>query len=420
MANFNAGETNAFTISVAFDRTDTNLISVLTLTNGLCYANTIPATNALDYYQFSVSSSASVVTFQLAPQNGNVDLVVRRALPVPDPLPAPNAGRYDYISQNPGTNVDEVIVTTKSQPVPLSPGVWYLGVFNSDTNPVAYSICATESAGPIYNIMRLTNDVPRDFAIAAGSPLTNFFLFTIDQTNAAASFWLYNLNNPADLLADLDALPDPATYLFSSSGSSNNPVQILVETNVFPPNLNGDWYLAVENLSPSDLSFTILATFSTNGLPVVINPQLIITNGTLCLSWNSVVGQDYYVEAKTNLTDPTWTIVSPTITATDIVTSYCVPITGTQMFFRVVQGTAAASPLIHFTGLTMSPGGFVLNWTAAATEQFQVQYTTNLPPVWTTFSNVVTSANGDFTFSDDGSQSGGLSGFRFYRLLLLP
>ncbi|PYK96019.1 MAG: hypothetical protein DME19_21085, partial [Verrucomicrobia bacterium] len=98
----------------------------------------------------------------------------------------------------------------------------------------------------------------------------------------------------------------------------------------------------------------------------------------------------------------------------------CVPITGTQMFFRVVQGTAAASPLINFTGLTMSPGGFVLNWTAAATEQFQVQYTTNLPPVWTTFTNVVTSANGDFTFSDDGSQIGGLSGFRFYRLLLLP
>src|SRR5439155_22686322 len=216
-----------FPISVAFDLTDTNLISVLTLTNGLCYANTIPATNALDYYQFSVSSSASVVTFQLAPQNGNADLVVRRALPVPDPLPAPNAGRYDYISQNLGTALDEIVVTTNSQPVALSPGVWYLGVFNSDTNPVAYSLCATESGRPIYNIIRLTNDVPLDFSIAAGAPLTNFFLFTIDQTNSAVTFQLYNLNNPADFLVDLDALPDPSRYLLGGFGSSKNPVQIL-------------------------------------------------------------------------------------------------------------------------------------------------------------------------------------------------
>ena len=418
-------QTNTFTIRVAFDRTDTNLISVTALTNGLCYLNTVPVTNALDYYQFTVSTNASAVTFQLSPQNGNADLVVRRALPVPDALPRPNAGQYDYISQNPGTNLDEIIVSTNSQPVALSPGVWYLGVFNMDTNPVTYAICATESAGPIYNIIPLTNDVPLDFTIAAGSQLTNFFLFTIDQTNAAVSFWLYNLNNPADLLADVDRLPDPASYFFISSGSSNYPAQILVDTNGFLTELNGDWYLAVDNRSLNDLNFTILATFSTNGLPtnnIVINPQLIITNGTICLTWSSVAGQDYYVEAKTNLTDPSWTVVSPTITATNTTTTYCVPITGTSMFFRVAAGTAPATtgPAINFSSLTLTPGGFVLNWTAPATDRYQVQYATNLPAVWMTFSNIVTSTNGNFTFTDDGSQSGGLGVARFYRLLLLP
>ena len=68
----------------------------------------------------------------------------------------------------------------------------------------------------------------------------------------------------------------------------------------------------------------------------------------------------------------------------------------------------------------MTAGGFVLNWTAAVGDRFQVQYTTNLPPVWITFTNQVTSATGNFAFTDDGSQSGGLSALRFYRLMLLP
>ena len=499
---------DTFTLSVAFDQTDTNLISVTGLTNGICYTNTIPATNALDYYQFTVSTNASTVTFQLSPQNGNVDLVVRRALPVPDPLPSLYAGRFDYISQNPSNSVDAIIVSKASQPVPISPGVWYLGVVNVDPNPVTYSICAMESTGLPPNIIRLTNDVPVDFFIRAGSPLTNFFLFTIDQTNSAVAFSLYNLNNPADLLAVLGALPDPAfPPSFSASGSTNNPAQILVDTNGFLSDLNGDWYLAVENHSTNDLSFTILASLSTNGLPppptnvVVINPQLIITNNTLCLTWNSVVGRnyhvegrtnltdstwivisptitatnttttycvpltttqgffrvveesappppvgpvispllvatngticltwdsvvgtDYYVEEKTNLTSAAWTVISPTITATNTTTTYCVPISGSLQFFRIVQGAAPASPLplISFSSLTLTPGGFVLNWTAPATNEFKVQYATNLPPVWMTFTNIITSTNGNFTFTDDGTQSGGLASLRFYRLILLP
>src|SRR2546423_11496103 len=135
VTNQTVGTTNAFLISVAFDRTDTNLINVLTLTNGLCYTSTIPVTNALDYYQFNVSTNASAVTFQLSPQNGNADLVVRRTLPVADPLPSPPVGHYDYISPNPSNVVEEIVVTTNSHPVPLSPGLWYLGGFNMEPKP---------------------------------------------------------------------------------------------------------------------------------------------------------------------------------------------------------------------------------------------------------------------------------------------
>jgi hypothetical protein len=154
----------------------------------------------------------------------------------------------------------------------------------------------------------------------------------------------------------------------------------------------------------------------------MIDPEIVVTNNSVCLSWSSVVGNSYYVEAKSSLSTPTWTVASPTVTATNTTTTYCVTITGSPMFFRIVQGAAPAStgPTIDFTSLVLTPGGFVLSWTASPADRFQVQYATSLPPVWTTFTNIITSTTGDFTFTDDGSQSGGLAGLRFYRLLRLP
>ena len=114
---------------------------------------------------------------------------------------------------------------------------------------------------------------------------------------------MYNLNNPADLFADLDIVPDPFSYFDRASGDPANPAEILVRTNLFVPSLAGEWYLAVDNLGSTDLSFTILASvtatnLSTNG--IVITPRIDITNNMLCLSWNAVVGRSYLVEAKTN------------------------------------------------------------------------------------------------------------------------
>jgi hypothetical protein len=45
-----------------------------------------------------------------------------------------------------------------------------------------------------------------------------------------------------------------------------------------------------------------------------------------------------------------------------------------------------------------------------------VEYSNVLPPVWITFTNIITSTNGVFYFTDDGVQTGGFSDKRFYRL----
>src|SRR5262249_41401423 len=158
------------------DHTDTDLLSVTALTNSVPYTNSILATNAIDYYQYNVSQAAVGVTFDLFPQDGDVNLLVRKALPGPTPLPTTSV--FDYSSANPGLAPDEVIVTTNSVPVSLTPGIWYLGVYNSGTNKVNYKIVATETSKGI-TIIPLTNAVPYNTSAPLGVVPDKYFKFTV-------------------------------------------------------------------------------------------------------------------------------------------------------------------------------------------------------------------------------------------------
>ena len=77
------------------------------------------------YFAFDVSSNAVEATFQLLQLSGNADLVVRKGPPLPTLFSS------DYGSFNTGNEDENIYVLTNSQPVPLSPGRWYLGVFNA-------------------------------------------------------------------------------------------------------------------------------------------------------------------------------------------------------------------------------------------------------------------------------------------------
>lgn len=71
---------------------------------------------------------------------------------------------------------------------------------------------------------------------------------------------------------------------------------------------------------------------------------------------------------------------------------------------------------------TVVTNGIQLQWTAPTNYQFSVQWSTNLvsPIIWNTFTNIITSSNGTYTFTDDGSQSGGFGAMKFYRLVQYP
>jgi subtilisin-like proprotein convertase family protein len=343
VANANPAETNQFFISVAFDQTDDNAVTVTELTNGIPRTATVQASNVVDYYQFRVSTNATSAAFELFNLSGNVDLVIRRSLPVPNPLPTLHPLRHDYASQNPGTLPELIDVTMVSQPVPLEPGIWFLGVFNRGTNAVTYTVRATESSGPLLNVVTLTNGVPVAFTIASGSQPTNFFLFSVTNAEPAVLFEVYDLNAPADLLVQSNGLPSLASSFTNASGAIAIPAQVVLRTNSgSPDSLPADWYLAVANPTDTNLSFTIRAVVSTNGiLPSGIPLQVTIVptgppGSDLRLTWPSVPGELYELRNSTNLID--WALVAR-FTATSHLMDIVVtpPTNAPSVFYQILQ-----------------------------------------------------------------------------------
>jgi hypothetical protein len=84
-----------------------------------------------------------------------------------------------------------------------------------------------------------------------------------------------------------------------------------------------------------------------------------------------------------------------------------------------VKTAAPTAPRIN--SLSRTANGMVLSWTADSAARFQVQWKASATAAtWNTIASTVTSATGNFSFLDDGSQTGGLGTMRFYRLLQLP
>lgn len=70
--------------------------------------------------------------------------------------------------------------------------------------------------------------------------------------------------------------------------------------------------------------------------PVILSLQ--VTNGNAVITWSSMPGNVYGLQYKTNLTDPAWTDVLPTITATAATITRTNFVGGSsQRFYRVYR-----------------------------------------------------------------------------------
>ncbi|MEI7731269.1 MAG: S8 family serine peptidase [Verrucomicrobiota bacterium] len=126
LAVTNRAATNeTFTIRVDFD------IPVYLLTTNAPVTHAVAPYPAIDYYQLDVPTNMASMVVETVNANGDVALLLSQAITYPD------LWRYQYISDNLGTNDEQIVV-----PYPRA-GRWYVGVANHDTNAVTYTLRVT-------------------------------------------------------------------------------------------------------------------------------------------------------------------------------------------------------------------------------------------------------------------------------------
>jgi subtilisin-like proprotein convertase family protein len=407
--------TNTFPVTAAVEVD----FDITALTNMVPYTDIINSNSPARYFSYDVSTNATAVAFQLFNLSADLNLVARQGPPVPTAI------SYDYGSFNPGTNAEEIIVFTNSAPVALRPGRWYLGVLNTYLATSTYTILVTEYTNPVPNIVTLTNAIPYITSNPGPTSTNDYYLYQVSPNAVGVQFEIDNPSASIALVARKGLpLPGIASYDFISASPGTNGELIVIYTNSTPVNLTpGDWFLTAVNVSGGPASYSIMATeLAAVGTTIVIT-NVQVTSTSFCLTWTSVAGLHYFVLGVPNLLNTNWQQVSPEIVATDVLTTYCVPLPSPYHFFRVGQGLLPATVLapVNITSITRGANGVRLQWTAPPTVAFEVEWTPTLsPPFWAGFTNSVTSASGYFSFLDDGTQTGGFNGTRFYRLLELP
>jgi hypothetical protein len=114
-------------------------------------------------------------------------------------------------------------------------------------------------------------------------------------------------------------------------------------------------------------------------------------------------------------------LIEPFITVSNS-TLYIYYLMSTWNPYTVVKMRSAFDivPVIDPSSLVKLRKKFSFAWTAPTNITCQVDYSTNLLSGWMTFTNLITSTNGTFNFTDTGTNSGGFGNTKFYRLRSLP
>jgi len=391
--------------------------NVTPLTNGVPVASTLTSNSVPRYFSYDVTSNESAVAFQLTNLSANADVVIRRGLPFP------SLASCEYGGFNPGTNDETIIVRTNSDPIPLRAGRYYLGVFNSSMTNATYTIIVTDYTNTP-SVVALSNAAPYFNSNFGLDPIADYYRYAVSTNAARAQFELYGLTADMTLVARKGGLPSLIDYDYVSANPGTNDELITILNSSAPvPLTPGDWFLGAINVFGAPANYAIKATeFPVTGINFLIHSPRISANN-FCLTWTSLPGAHYYIQAKANLTDPEWVTISSTITASADSTSWCLSLPSSYHFFRVHEGLAIAQLTgpVSIGRIMRGTNGVQLQWVGFASARFQVEWSPIPSPAWWhAFTNTVTPTNGSFEFLDDGSQSGGLASTRFYRLRQLP
>ena len=460
-----------YVIQVDFDALDTNILGITDLPFGATIQTNILATNVMQFYRYRVTTNAIAASFEVVPTNGNVNLYVRRAEPVRDPLPTPF--QYDYASENPGS-LPEIIQVTTNSFVPLTPGDWYLGVLNVDTQRVDYAVRVVETDRDTTTIIDLDDGVPVAETAAPNAPITKYFRFVVTNAVPAVEFDLARVTGRAALLVKQEGRPTLLDFDFQDEAAPGAPARLLIQTSSLVPSVQGEWYLAVVDRDAVPITYEVTARRVTDLTPTVV-PLSDGVEVTATIPADMPIAGfparlDYYrFTVSPDATQATFTL-TPVNANVDLYLRQGLPLPdlgnfdyvsagfGTTPDVIVVTPDSVPVPLapgdwylgvLNQTGVsvtygiradelrggsippfTLTPvldaanGHLTLTWTAAPGLRFRAQYATSIPadgPIqWVDIPGEITSADGNYQFMDDGSLTGGDLPFKIYRIVLIP
>jgi subtilisin-like proprotein convertase family protein/subtilisin family serine protease len=281
----------AFTVYVDFDLA--TFPPAVDLTNGIPYCTINPVPLGLDYYRFTISSNSVRAQFDLRNLSGDMTLLLRRDLP-------PTLAIFDYLSANVFTNDEVITVFDYSQPVPLTPGDWYVAAANLSTGPVNYCVTAREWATygtniVITNVFLGTNSFCVEWTSLEGVPYVVEGITNLTSTNwVAVSPTVFGTGATTTYCVPL---PSPYQFFRVREGQELNPY-------VPPPSIT-----------------RIRQRF--NGIEI---------------TWSGPPGQQYQVEWSPTLIPAVWTPF------TEIVTS----VTGVYQYLDDGSQTAGFGPVRYY------------------------------------------------------------------------
>jgi subtilisin-like proprotein convertase family protein len=380
--------------------------------------NNVAATNLVgpgqvQWYAIDVPEWASFATNSLLSSTAPINLLFNASAP-------PTGTNVGDVSLAAGATTGNWVLRTNAPP-PLMPGSrYYLGLQNTNATTVSLSLVV---GFDVETMVTLNSGVP--YANATSGPLgsADFYRY-VASTNAARV--QFEINSPSGdvTLVARQGPPPPnlGSYDFISANPGTNDELIVVYDYSKPVSLAaGAWFLTVVNVTGRPASYSIMATeFPVYGTNLMVSQPTVVGN-SMCVSWNSLPGVHYYVQGKVELSDPVWTFLSPTLTAADVTTSFCLPLPSSYQYFRVCEGIVLAPALPIIDALTELPSGMMLSWNAPTNTHYQVQWSPSLAPVdWRNLGPSLNSTTGIFFYIDDGTQTGGLLAPRFYRLEQLP
>jgi len=336
-----------------------------------------------------------------------------------NPITPPTSTKAGDVALLPNSSSGSYTLVTNGVPALLPGSRYYLGVQNTNSTTVSFGF---EVGFDITNVITLQSGVPYSAVNPGPIDASDYYRYVVTTNAVRAQFEINGPNTNMLLLARKGRLPSLATYDYISDNPRTNDELIVLYSYSSPvPLTSGEWFLAAVNLSTGAAAYSIMATeFPIYGTNLAIANPVAGASG-FCFSWNSVSGVHYFVQGKASLADPQWTTLSPTLTAGDVITTYCVPLPSAFNYFRIGEGLVITPPPLVISSISLSPKGALLQWHADTNHTFNVQWTPSLlSPGWLTFSNAVSSTNGSLLFLDDGSQTGGLGPSRYYRIWQLP